>query len=128
MAIKKTKKKNLVKKIVKKKVKKVFLVDEDKQKVVIPKGECIEMVGRRKTSIARVKLFNSQGDIIVNDKLASKYFVGVLNASYYLNQPFVVTGTSGKFAAKVKVGGGGIKSQLGAVILYPHPPLKHKVT
>lgn len=118
MAIRKTKKKKVVKKIVKKTKKVTSSRDKvvDK-KIAQPKGDCIEMVGRRKTSIARVKLFDSAGDIIVNDKLSSKYFANILNATYYLNQPFVLTGTTGKHALKIKVFGGGIQSQLEAAVL-----------
>jgi small subunit ribosomal protein S9 len=119
MAIRKTKKKKVVKKVVKK-VKSNAILASNKtsdKKIILPKGECVEMIGRRKTSVARVKLFSSAGDIIVNDKLASKYFTNILNATYYLNQPFVLTSTTGKYALKIKTFGGGIHSQLEASVL-----------
>lgn len=70
--------------------------------------------GKRKTSIARVRLHAGDGKIIVNEKPSETYF-GRQTLQMIIKQPFEVTGTLGKFDAAVNVLGGGIASQAGAV-------------
>lgn len=71
--------------------------------------------GRRKTSSARVRLHPGKGDSIVNDKLIGIYFPGEVMLSQW-NKPFELTNTLGKFYITVKVMGGGVNSQLDAVV------------
>ena len=70
--------------------------------------------GRRKTSIARVRLLPGDGTIVVNGKAADEYFGGESQAET-IRLPFRVTQTEGRYAASVLVAGGGFSGQAGAV-------------
>lgn len=70
--------------------------------------------GKRKTSIARVKLSPGNGTITVNEKPSEAYFARP-TLQMTVSQPFGVTGTTGKFDITANVCGGGIASQAGAV-------------
>lgn len=72
-------------------------------------------MGRRKTAVARIRLYHGKGDILVNDQPIAKYFPGELKKTFYL-KPFVATETLGKYHATVKVVGSGQNSQMTAVI------------
>ncbi len=72
-------------------------------------------VGRRKESLAKVRLFLGAGQITVNDKPIAEYFPGLIFQKLY-SRPFEVTSTMGKFNISIKVIGGGKMSQLGAII------------
>lgn len=80
-------------------------------------GEYIEGVGRRKVATARVRLYQSKGDFIVNDSVVGSYFTGVRNADKKYLQPFKITGTEKQFAVTAQVSGSGVSSQLDALIL-----------
>ncbi|HKI70383.1 MAG TPA: 30S ribosomal protein S9 [Verrucomicrobiae bacterium] len=70
--------------------------------------------GRRKTSVARVRLASGTGKIVVNGRTFDNYFpVETLRATAI--QPLTVTGTAEKFDARIKVAGGGPAGQAGAV-------------
>jgi small subunit ribosomal protein S9 len=70
--------------------------------------------GRRKTSIARVRLATGSGKITVNGRPFENYFpVETLRAT--AAQPLAVTGTAEKVDANVNVNGGGPNGQAGAV-------------
>lgn len=77
--------------------------------------ENITTVGRRKEAVARVFLSSGNGQITVNGKAITEYFLGPLLQKLY-NKPLDVTKTVGKFAISVKVQGGGQASQLDAVV------------
>lgn len=81
-----------------------------------PSGQYTEGVGRRKVATARVRLYESAGDLIVNDKLVGSYFDGVLNADKMYLKPFKVTGTEKKFTFSAKIRGAGISAQLDALV------------
>ena len=70
--------------------------------------------GRRKKSIARVRLTSGTGKIVVNDQPIDEYF-GSEILKVIVNQPFAVTNTVGKYDVVVKVIGGGLTGQAGAV-------------
>ena len=70
--------------------------------------------GRRKSSIARVRLYPGSGAITVNGRDVDDYF-GLETLKLIINQPFGVTGSEGKFAVVVNVRGGGISGQAGAI-------------
>ncbi|MBU0667601.1 30S ribosomal protein S9 [Patescibacteria group bacterium] len=71
--------------------------------------------GKRKTSIARVRLYpNGKGDIVVNEKPSQKYFT-LLTSKGIIYSPLKLTGTNKKFDISIKVCGGGISSQAEAV-------------
>ena len=71
--------------------------------------------GRRKSSVARVHLFqNGTGAITINGRDIDEYF-GLETLKLIVNQPFGVTGTEGKFDIIATVTGGGITGQAGAI-------------
>ena len=70
--------------------------------------------GRRKESIARVRLTAGKGEIVVNGKKLDEYF-GTEILKVIVNQPFAVTNTVGKYDVIVKVTGGGYTGQAGAI-------------
>lgn len=70
--------------------------------------------GKRKTSIARIRLRPGSGTITVNDKVSAKYFARP-TLQMMVMRPFEVTGTTGKFDIFANVCGGGIAGQAGAV-------------
>ncbi len=70
--------------------------------------------GRRKTSVARVRLLPGDGSITVNGKPAEEYFGGETQVAP-IRVPFKVTDTEGRYAASVLVAGGGTSGQAGAI-------------
>ena len=83
----------------------------------IPANKNVEFTatGRRKNSIARVRLIpNGKGTFTINKSNIEEYFVlGVYRL--VANQPFEVTGTIGKYDVIVNVHGGGLSGQAGAI-------------
>jgi len=71
-------------------------------------------VGKRKSAIARAKLVAGTGEVIINGMPAVEYFGGPRFTSY-INEPIEATESRGKFNAMVKVTGGGLSGQAGAV-------------
>ncbi|MBN1915976.1 30S ribosomal protein S9 [Candidatus Dojkabacteria bacterium] len=72
-------------------------------------------VGRRKTSVATIRLFEGKGQSFVNEKKAEERFP-LLAQQKRLLKPFEVTGTMGKFYFTGKVKGGGVTGQLDALV------------
>lgn len=70
--------------------------------------------GRRKKSIARVRLVEGNGDITVNGKTLDEYF-GTEILKVIVKQPLTVTNTTSKYDIICKVQGGGYTGQAGAV-------------
>ncbi|HEX2953840.1 MAG TPA: 30S ribosomal protein S9 [Bacillota bacterium] len=70
--------------------------------------------GRRKTSVAKVRLVPGQGKIVVNDKEISDYF-GRKVLEVIVRQPLELTTTGDKYDVIVSVRGGGTSGQAGAV-------------
>ena len=70
--------------------------------------------GRRKKSIARVRLVNGNGNITVNNKSLDEFF-GVETLKVIVKQPLVTTNSLDKFDVIAKVTGGGISGQAGAI-------------
>ena len=70
--------------------------------------------GRRKSATARVRLYPGDGDIIVNDKPVEGYFSRKRDI-LHLTEPLEATATQDSFNVTVKVKGGGISGQAGAV-------------
>ena len=71
-------------------------------------------VGRRKTSIARVRLVPGTGEIVVNGRAIRDYFGGDIWTSQ-VQDPFNVVNQSGRYNMDVKVLGGGRSGQAGAI-------------
>ena len=70
--------------------------------------------GRRKKSVARVRIVPGTGVITINKKDIDTYF-GLETLKLIINQPFGVTGTTGKFDLVATVCGGGVTGQAGAI-------------
>ncbi len=70
--------------------------------------------GRRKTAIARVRLIAGSGEIVVNDRSLEQHFGNAINETE-VRLPFRVTGTEGRYNAQIKVEGGGVTGQAGAI-------------
>ena len=70
--------------------------------------------GRRKSSVARVRVYPGSGSITINGKDIDQYF-GLETLKLIINQPFEVTGTAGKFDIVANVAGGGLSGQAGAI-------------
>ena len=73
-------------------------------------------VGRRKNAIARVKLSDGSGKVMINNRELENYFpLSVLRTEVL--KPFQVTETLGRYDAAIRVNGGGPTGQAGAVSL-----------
>jgi len=70
--------------------------------------------GRRKTSVARVRLLPGNGKVIINGRDIEEYFGRAVLRTIAL-QPLVLTNTEGKFDVFVNVHGGGTSGQAGAI-------------
>ena len=70
--------------------------------------------GRRKKSVARVRLYAGTGNITVNGRDVDDYF-GLETLKLIINQPFGVTSTEGKFDVVCTAKGGAISGQAGAI-------------
>jgi small subunit ribosomal protein S9 len=70
--------------------------------------------GRRKSSVARTWLKPGNGNLIINNRPAEKYF-RIQTTYKTLIQPLALTNTLGEFDVKVTVKGGGYSGQAGAI-------------
>ncbi|MDR3305333.1 MAG: 30S ribosomal protein S9 [Clostridiales Family XIII bacterium] len=70
--------------------------------------------GRRKSSVARVRLIPGKGDIVINKKTLDEYF-GMELLKREVIRPFTVTDTESKFDVIATVSGGGTTGQAGAL-------------
>ena len=70
--------------------------------------------GRRKTAVARVRLYMDSGPIIVNGRPVEEAFPWDAWLQQ-VNEPFRVTDTVGRFRVVAKITGGGVVSQAGAL-------------
>ena len=86
-------------------------------------------VGRRRAAVARVRIYSKvpdslkfeeiavkKGDLVVNGRIISEYFGGVVAKSTY-EEPLKTADALNKYAITAKVAGGGTTSQLGAFVL-----------
>ena len=95
---------------------------DSKKSISLPTSNFIYAVGKRKEAVVRIRLYPSgkgelkQGDIIVNNKKIEEYFSSQIQKSKYL-EPLQITNTVGKYVFTAKVSGGGVNSQLDALIL-----------
>ena len=70
--------------------------------------------GRRKTATAQVKLTAGNGAIIIDGKPLEERFPS-MEHQRIINQPFIATESAGKYNAIIKVLGGGVTGQSGAI-------------
>ncbi len=100
----------------KEKAKEVEIVEEvETKKKPLKEKDYFKGVGRRKSSVARVWLKLEKGSITVNEKKLEDYFAGLKNDRLF-EEPFRVVNRIGQMSGQIKVNGGGIASQAGAVI------------
>jgi len=71
--------------------------------------------GRRKSSVARVRLVPGKGNITVNKKSLDDYFGGLELLKNEVRRPLQITGAEGKFDVIATVKGGGTTGQSGAL-------------
>ena len=80
-----------------------------------PKKAYFYGTGRRKSSVARVRLFpGGTGEIKINNRTIDNYF-GLETLKLIVRQPLAVAGVEGKFDIVVRVAGGGVSGQAGAI-------------
>ena len=70
--------------------------------------------GRRKHSVARVRLYPGTGKITINDRDIDDYF-GLETLKLIVRQPLELTQTTAKFDIILRVAGGGVSGQAGAI-------------
>ena len=70
--------------------------------------------GRRKKSLARVRLVPGNGKVLINNREIENYF-GLETLRMIVNQPLVLTATKDRFDVLVNVHGGGFTGQAGAI-------------
>ena len=80
-----------------------------------PKKAFFYGTGRKKSSVARVRIFpEGTGAVTINNREMDNYF-GLDTLKLLVRQPFMVTDTLGKFDVVVTVAGGGVTGQAGAI-------------
>ena len=82
--------------------------------LAMPK-EFFSAVGRRKTAVARVRLWAGKQEMVVNGKPISTYFKGDTFKKIY-QSPFLITDTVGQFTGSIKIVGSGLMGQAGALV------------
>ena len=70
--------------------------------------------GRRKKSVARVRLYQGTGSVKINGRDIDDYF-GLDTLKLIVRQPLNLTGTADKFDIECRVAGGGVTGQAGAI-------------
>ena len=70
--------------------------------------------GRRKSSVARVRVYKGSGKVTINDRDIDDYF-GLETLKLIVRQPLVATNTNEKFDIVCRVAGGGVTGQAGAI-------------
>ena len=70
--------------------------------------------GRRKKSVARVRLYAGSGKVTINGRDIDDYF-GLETLKLIVRQPLELTGTADKFDIECRVAGGGVTGQAGAI-------------
>ena len=70
--------------------------------------------GRRKNSVARVRVYTGTGKITINDRDIDDYF-GLETLKLIVRQPLAVAEVEGKFDIVVRLNGGGVAGQAGAI-------------
>ena len=71
--------------------------------------------GRRKSSIARVRLIPGKGEVTINGKSLDEYFGGLDLLKQEVKRPLVLVGADAKFDVVARVQGGGTTGQSGAL-------------
>ena len=93
--------------------------DDDAEEIVarqvtVPADARIQATGKRKSAVARVIVRAGDGSFHVNDRTLEEYFVSTQHQSL-ARQPLVTSGYDGNVDVRVRVHGGGVSGQAGAV-------------
>jgi len=88
--------------------------EETTQPKITFKGKYFYASGKRKTSVARVRLYKGEGKIIINNKPINE-FLSVKTLIGLVKSPFKIAGAVNKYDVSAKVQGGGITSQAEAI-------------
>lgn len=88
--------------------------EETTQPKTIFKGKYFYANGKRKTSVARVRLYKGEGKIIINNKPINE-FLSIKTLIGLIKYPFKIVGVVKKYDVSAKVQGGGITSQAEAI-------------
>ncbi|MEZ7821240.1 MAG: 30S ribosomal protein S9 [Patescibacteria group bacterium] len=86
---------------------------QDKKEIKFPEGKYFYAVGRRKSAIAQVRVYNGRGKTIVNGIEAEKYFAAPLVEK--MTEPLKQVSKEGEYDVYVKVIGGGTNGQSEAI-------------
>jgi small subunit ribosomal protein S9 len=78
--------------------------------------DVINVIGRRKTAVARIYMKEGNGQVTINNKDYKEYFT-TAGLQYKVMQPFELTDNMGKYDVKVNLDGGGITGQAEALRL-----------
>ena len=81
--------------------------------------------GRRKDSVARVRVYQGTGKVTINDRDIDNYF-GLETLKLIVRSPLVLLGLEGKYDVVVRVSGGGVSGEAGAIrhaVHHKHPAL-----
>ena len=70
--------------------------------------------GRRKDSVARVRVYQGTGKVTINDRDIDNYF-GLETLKLIVRSPLVLLGLEGKYDVVVRASGGGVSGQAGAI-------------
>ena len=95
-------------------IKPVKTVGSKKGVLATPK-EFFSAIGRRKTAVARVRIWPGKQELTVNGKPISTYFKGDTLKKIY-DSPFEVTENKGKFTGSIKISGSGLMGQVEALV------------
>ncbi len=102
------------KKVKAKNVKKPITKVKQEEEAPVKKERYFEAIGRRKTATARVRLYTKNSNFIVNEKKLDKYF-SVLRFQKEAFSPLVKMKIADKLGVSVRVKGGGLSAQAGAI-------------
>src|SRR3989344_8352048 len=100
-----------------KKVENKKIAKTRKKTTTAVKEHYIEAVGRRKTAVARIRLYTQKKGIEVNSQDLKDYFSGLSNFQEKVLSPLEKMKVADKFGATVKVEGGGVSAQAEAIRL-----------
>jgi small subunit ribosomal protein S9 len=81
---------------------------------MVEEKRVVQATGRRKSAVARVRVFAGTGQVNVNRRSLEDYF-GRPTSRMVVNQPFELTSTEGQYDVAANVCGGGVSAQAAAI-------------
>ncbi|MFA7308566.1 MAG: 30S ribosomal protein S9 [Patescibacteria group bacterium] len=89
----------------------------EKVTVANPTATYFYGLGRRKTAVAKVRLYPGKGAVVINERAEQEFFGGLEGLMRKLSAPLALTGFKAKFDVSARVNGGGIVAQADAILL-----------